>query len=127
MEHLVILSLCVLLLIFLNRNIKRIEGYTSCNKRPSIQLFSIHFNHQFNELSILSDIDLANRAYKINIPLQTIKQLIKKDKQQLIYMIMLKEKTLFDIKQELESRKNIKEKKEKTKYVVREITGYNFV
>jgi hypothetical protein len=126
MEQLIWVSLFIFLLIFLNKKMIHIEGYTNCNKQPALQLFSVHFNQQFGELSILNNLDLANRAHRANIPLKTIKQLIHKDKYKLISMIMIKEKSLMDMKEQLS--KQIKTKKEKhpPHYVPREITGYNF-
>ena len=73
MEQLIWVSLFILLLIFLNKKMNHIEGYTNCNKQPALRLFSIHFNQQFGELSILNNLDLANRAYRANIPLKTIR------------------------------------------------------
>ena len=105
MEHLLIICMFIILLIFLNKRFKKTEGYTNCIREPSTRLFSFHFNQRFNELSILRNIDLGNRAYKLNIPLNEIKELIHKDKEKLIFKIMLKEETIFDLKKELESRK----------------------
>tara|TARA_B100001094_G_C17734895_1_gene578400 strand:- start:35 stop:466 length:432 start_codon:yes stop_codon:yes gene_type:complete len=105
MEHLLIICIFIILLIFLNKRFKKIEGYTNCIREPSTRLFSFHFNQRFNELSILRNIDLGNRAYKLNIPLNEIKELIHKDKEKLIFKIMLKEETIFDLKKELKSRK----------------------
>lgn len=113
MEHLLIICMFILLLIFLNKRFKKIEGYTNCIREPSTRLFSFHFNQRFNELSILRNIDLGNRAYKLNIPLNEIKELIHKDKEKLIFKIMLKEETIFDLKKELESRKKQSESRKK--------------
>jgi hypothetical protein len=130
MDHLLYITLFTLLLIFLSKRMKQMEGYTNCIKNPAKRLFSFHFNHKFNELSILNNVDLGNRAYKLNIPLSEIKKLLHKDKDKLIFQIMLKEKRLFDLKKELEQRKKqneIKKPKEtpKKKYKFREINGYD--
>tara|TARA_Y100000389_G_scaffold172064_1_gene180244 strand:+ start:1140 stop:1499 length:360 start_codon:yes stop_codon:yes gene_type:complete len=110
---------------------KKMEGYTNCIKKPARQLFSFHFNHKFNELSILNNVDLGNRAYKLNIPLPEIKELLHKDKDKLIFQIMLKEERIFDLKKELEKRKKQNETVKKPKgtptkkYKFREIDGYD--
>ena len=96
MEHLLIICIFIILLIFLNKRFKKIEGYTNCIREPSTRLFSFHFNQRFNELSILRNIDLGNRAYKLNIPLNEIKELIHKDKEKLIFKIMLKEEVVLE-------------------------------
>ena len=130
MKYLLYLTLFTLLLIFLSKRIKQMEGYTNCIKRPAKRLFSFHFNQKFNELSILNNIDLGNRAYKLNIPLPEIKNLLYKDKDKLIFQIMLKEKNLFDLQKELEERKQqIKPVKPKgtpkKRYKLRLIDGYD--
>jgi len=61
-----------------------------------MKLYSVYYTQQHGELSILRNIDLANRAAKATIPLEKIKELINQDKEKLIMMIMSREKTLFD-------------------------------
>jgi len=61
-----------------------------------MKLYSVYYIQQYEELSILRNIDLANRAARAAIPVKEIKKLIHKDKQKLILMIMDQEKTLFD-------------------------------
>lgn len=133
MDYLLYITLFTLLLIFLSKRMKQMEGYTNCIKKPAKRLFSFHFNHKFNELSILNNVDLGNRAYKLNIPLPEIKELLYKDKDKLIFQIMLKEERIFDLKEELEQRK--KQKVETVNkepmgplrkiYRVRQIDGYD--
>lgn len=130
MDYLLYLTLFTLLLIFLSKRMKQMEGYTNCIKRPAKRLFSFHFNQKFNELSILNNIDLGNRAYKLNIPLSEIKKLLYKDKDKLIFQIMLKENNLFDLQKELEERKQqtkpVKLKgTPRKKYRLRQIDGYD--
>ena len=132
MDYLLYITLFTLLLIFLSKRMKQMEGYTNCIKKPAKRLFSFHFNHKFNELSILNNVDLGNRAYKLNIPLPEIKELLHKDKDKLIFKIMLKEERIFDLKEELEKRKQKVETVNKQptgtprkKYRLRQIDGYD--
>ena len=71
------------------------EGYTNCIKKIPIKLYSFHYQQQWNELSHLPNIDLANRANRVNISIETIKKHIHKDKDKLIFLIMNKESRLF--------------------------------
>ena len=96
MNLLLCVSLVILLLLFLNNKLDTVEGYTTCIKKPSMKFYSVYYTQQYEELSILKNIDLANRAVRANIPVKKIKELIHKDKQKLIMMIMSQEKTLFD-------------------------------
>ena len=121
MDLVLCMFLVFILLLFLNIKLVNVEGYTSCIRKPSMRLYSAHFTHQFNELSILNNIDLANRAYRLHIPLKDIKDLIQKDKQKLIHMIMSKEISLFD----KETKPKTKPKTNKETDKIRYVSGYS--
>ena len=111
-QFLVGFIILILGMIFLNNRFQNIEGYTNCIKKSSINLVSFHFNQQYSELSILRDVDLGNRAYKVGIPLKKIQEMIHKNKEKLIYMIILKEKRLFDFKEKIKAKHKSKDVKE---------------
>jgi hypothetical protein len=71
------------------------EGYTNCIRKIPIKLYSFHYQQQWNELSHLPNIDLANRAYRVNIPLSVINENIRKNKSKLILLVINNENRLF--------------------------------
>ena len=117
-----IFLLIISIYIFQTTNVT--EGYTNCIKKPPIQLYSFHYQQQWNELSILPNIDLANRANRVNIPLETIRKHIHKDKDKLILLIMNKESRLFKPSQKKQPKPSTPPKQTPKQTKPRFINGY---
>lgn len=121
-------SLFLILLIFISIYIFQTtnvtEGYTNCIKKPPIQLYSFHYQQQWNELSHLPNIDLANRANRVNIPIEIIRKHIHKDKDKLILLIMDKESRLFKPSQKKQQEPSTQPKQTQKQKKPRFINGY---
>ena len=141
MNLIIIVVLLIIIGIFLNRK-RFIEGYTECIKQRASSMNNLYYNQKFMELLNAPPIELANKAYKLNIPLKDIKYDLNNNKNDLIFKVLNKGNFVFKTKDSKTKESKTKDsktteskttesktktpKKEKRKaYRRRNIVGYN--